>query len=350
MLRRRAVGEEENLVVRLVAGLHRRARMNGDKAAGLDVDALRRIFEQQRERSAQRHEYLFLHRIDVPSAAHVRRIAPHPCARLGEVGRIRHDCMTARGGAVRGLALEPLEILLVNDVEGHGATIPSAPVARMSYPRAGEPRPAALPPGQRTIGQLVAESIRLYGSRFWAVIPLGVPLAAEHASTIGQSTAVQTLLLWAFGPLWTAAYVYACTLTSAERPRRRVLLSAYLVGLIVFLPFPILLRLYVLPAIALFGLLGLAVPAAVYERLGVRAALRRGWQLGRADVVHAIGGMATLALVYGVSRLALLVLLHTQAEQTQNVAGVLADLVLSPLLFIGATLLYVDQAARVEKV
>jgi len=219
----------------------------------------------------------------------------------------------------------------------------------MSYPRAGEPRPAALPPGQRTIGQLVAESIRLYGSRFWAVIPLGVPLAAEHASTIGQSTAVQTLLLWAFGPLWTAAYVYASTLTSDERLPRRVLMSAYLAGLIVFLPFPILLRLYVLPALALFGLLGLAVPAAGGGGLGVRAALRRGWQLGRADVVHAIGGMATLALVYGISRLALLVLLHTQAEQTQNVAGVLADLVLSPLLFIGATLLYVDQAARVEK-
>ena len=47
----------------------------------------------------------------------------------------------------------------------------------MSYPRAGEPRPAALPPGQRTVGQLVAESIRFYGARFWAVIPLGVPLA-----------------------------------------------------------------------------------------------------------------------------------------------------------------------------
>jgi hypothetical protein len=219
----------------------------------------------------------------------------------------------------------------------------------MSYPRAGEPRPAALPPGERTVGQLVAESIRFYGSRFWAVIPLGVPLAAEHTATIGQSTAVQTLILWAFGPLWTAAYVYACTLTTAERPPRRALISAYLAGLMVFLPFPILLRLYVLPGLALFGLVGLAVPAAVYERLEVRGALRRGWQLGRADVVHAVAGLATLALVYGISRLALLVLLHTQAQQTQNVAGILADLVLSPLLFVGATLLYVDQAARVEK-
>ena len=58
--------------------------------------------------------------------------------------------------------------------------------------------------------------------------------------------------------------------------------------------------------------------------------------------------MAALALVFGVSRVALLVLLHTQGDQARNVAVVLSDLVLSPLLFLGATLLYVDQAARVE--
>jgi len=218
----------------------------------------------------------------------------------------------------------------------------------MSYPRAGEPRPAALPPGQRTVGQLIAESIRLYGARFWATIPLGLPFVGLDITSFDHSVGVQTLLLWAFGPLLTAAYVYACTLTTAERAPRRALVSAYLTGLIVFVPFPVLLRLYVLPGLALFGLVGLAVPAAVVERLGVRAALRRGWQLGRADVVHAIGGMATLALVYAVSRYALLVLLHTQGSQAQNVAVVLADLVLSPLLFIGAALLYVDQAARVQ--
>ena len=218
----------------------------------------------------------------------------------------------------------------------------------MSYPRAGEPRPAALPPGQRTVGQLIAESIRLYGARFWATIPLGLPFVALDVASFGHPVGVQTLLLWAFGPLLTAAYVYACTLTAAERPTWRALASAYLAGLIVFVPFPVLLRLYVLPGLALFGLLGLAVPAAVVEQLGVRAALRRGWQLGRADAVHAIGGMATLAIVYGVSRYALLVLLHTQGSQAQNVAVVLADLVLSPLLYIGATLLYTDQAARVQ--
>ena len=60
MHRRRAVGEEEDLLVGLVPRLHRRARVDGDDAARLDVDALRRILEQQRERPAERHEDLFL--------------------------------------------------------------------------------------------------------------------------------------------------------------------------------------------------------------------------------------------------------------------------------------------------
>jgi hypothetical protein len=204
--------------------------------------------------------------------------------------------------------------------------------------------PPPLPPETRTVGQLVAESIRFYGSHFWPVLPLGVPFLVVDVAGIGEGVDVQTLLLWVCSPLFCIAYVRASQLVLGERPAA----AAYLVALIVFLPFPILVRLYVLPGVAWFGLFGLAVPAAVHERLGVRAALRRGRELGRADLAHAIGGIATLALVYGVSKGALLVLLHTQGNQTERVAVVLADLVLSPLLFVGAAQLYVDQAARVE--
>jgi hypothetical protein len=207
-----------------------------------------------------------------------------------------------------------------------------------------EARPVALPPGERTVGQLVAESIRFYGQRFWAVVPLGLPFVAVDVAGVGRSVNVQTLLLWALGPLFCVAYVRACQLVSGESPA----LVALLAALVVFLPFPILVRLYVLPGVVWFGLLGLAVPAAVAERLPLGPALRRGWRLGRADVAHAIGGVATLGLVYGISKTALLVLLHTQGNQTQKVAVVLADLVLSPLLFVGAALLYVDQTARVK--
>jgi hypothetical protein len=85
----------------------------------------------------------------------------------------------------------------------------------------------------------------------------------------------------------------------------------------------------------------------VAERLGVRAALRRTVELGRADYVHAIGSFATLALLFALSRLALGLLLSSQAEATVRVAIFLADLVLSPLLFLGAAIVYVDLAARV---
>lgn len=204
--------------------------------------------------------------------------------------------------------------------------------------------PAALPPAERTVGQLIAESIRFYGARFWTVLVLGLAFLAVDVAGIGRSVAVQTLILWAATPLFSVAYVRASQLVTGGRPTW----AAFLTAAAVFLPFPILVRLYVLPGVAWFGAVGLAVPAAVGEGLGVRAALARGRALGRADLVHAIGGIAALALVYGVSRAFLLVLLHTQGNQTQAVAYVLADLVLSPLLFVGAALLYLDQAARLR--
>jgi hypothetical protein len=155
---------------------------------------------------------------------------------------------------------------------------------------------------------------------------------------------VQTLILWAFAPVFSAAYVRASSLVQ-EKPWSW---AAFGAALLVFMPFPVLVRLYLLPGLVWLALFGLSVPAAVSEGLGVRSALRRGWQLARADLVHAIAGLVTLALVYFVTRYALLVLIHGFGDQSQTAAGILADLVLSPLLFIGGALLYVDQAARVE--
>ncbi|MGH2933942.1 MAG: hypothetical protein ACRDL2_05430 [Gaiellaceae bacterium] len=207
-----------------------------------------------------------------------------------------------------------------------------------------EARPAALPPAERTVGQLVAESIRFYGGRFWAVLPLGIPFVVVDSIGIGQSAAVQTVVLWAATPFFCLALVRASSLVTSGPATR----AAFGVAVLLFLPFPVLLRLYVLPGVAWVAIFGLAVPAAVAERLPVGAALRRGRALSGADLAHALGGMAALALVYGVSRAFLLVLLHTQGNQTQVIALILADLVLSPLLFVGTGLLYVDQAARLK--
>lgn len=210
---------------------------------------------------------------------------------------------------------------------------------------ATRPLPEPLPPETRTVGQLVAETIRLFGNNFWRALPLGLPLAALDWINYKHGSNFQTVVLWAFGPALAAAYVWASALVT-EVPTRRTALTAFVVALAVFLPFPILFRLYILPGLVLFGIAGLAVPAAVAERLGVARALRRGVELARIDLVHAVGGLAALAVVYGVSRGALLVLLHSQGNQAARVAGFLADLVLAPLVFLGAALVYVDQAAR----
>jgi hypothetical protein len=208
--------------------------------------------------------------------------------------------------------------------------------------------PPVLPPETRTVGQLIAEAIRLYGRRFWAALPLGLPLALADELSFRHGLLGRTVVLLAFAPLVTAAFVVACALTAAERAPRRAFATAFAVGLLVFVPFPPLALLFLLPGLAWLALAGLAVPAALHERRGFRAALGRGIDLGRADFVHALGGLAALVVVYGISATALVQLLRAQGDQAERVALFLSDVVLSPLVFLGAALLYFDQEARLS--
>jgi hypothetical protein len=203
--------------------------------------------------------------------------------------------------------------------------------------------PAPLPPGERTVGQLVAETIRAYGQSFWRVLPLGLPLAIADQLSVRQPAERQMLVYWAATPLFAAAFVWAC----AQVHRRRPTVTAVAAAVLIYLPFPALRALYILPGIAWFALIGLAVPAAMVEGLGLRAALQRGRRLGIADYVHALGSLAALVIVVGIAGNTLSALLHTQGDNGQRVAVFLSDLVLSPLLFLGGALLYLDQAARV---
>jgi hypothetical protein len=207
---------------------------------------------------------------------------------------------------------------------------------------AGQELPPPLPPETRTVGQLVAESIRFYQHRFWQVLPLGLALAAIEQVSAGLHTTAQTLVLAAGAPLMTAAYLRAVQLASGAAWSW----TAFGIGVAIFLPAPFLMLVYALPAVAWLALFGLAVPAAAIERLGPRDALIRGRALGTADYVHALGGLATLTIVFALTKFVLVFLLRDQADVTVRVALFLADLVLSPLLFVGSALLYYDQAAR----
>jgi len=203
--------------------------------------------------------------------------------------------------------------------------------------------PAALPPAERTVGQVVAETIRAYGGSFWRALPLGVPLAVSSQLSLGRSPYAQTLILLAFAPLIALAFVYACTLVLDARPTA----TAALVGLLVFAPIPLLARIYILPALAWLALFGLAPAAAMKEGLGFRDALARARRLGTADYVHALGSLAALVIVVAASEFTLIALLRSQGDNGERVAHALADLVVSPILYLGGALLYFDQAARV---
>ena len=119
------------------------------------------------------------------------------------------------------------------------------------------------------------------------------------------------------------------------------------VGTLTFLPAAALFSWFAIAAVLWLGIAGHAVPAVMAERIGLVAALRRTVQLGRADYIHAAGSFATLALLFGLTRLALGLLLSSQADATVRVSIFLADLVISPLLYLGAAIVYVDLVARV---
>jgi hypothetical protein len=125
-------------------------------------------------------------------------------------------------------------------------------------------------------------------------------------------------------------------------------LTAYGAGVLVFLPAPILAQLLVLPAVAYLALVGWVVPTAVVEGLGFRESFRRAVRLARVDYVHAAGGLATIVIVFYVTRLMLALLLRAGGESTERVAAGLSDIVLSPMLFVGSAILYLDQAARAQ--
>lgn len=211
--------------------------------------------------------------------------------------------------------------------------------------------PPPLPPETRTVGQLVAEAIRLYGARFWPSLALGIGPALLLVAAADLDGVDRVLVVLLAGPVVLAAsYAGAIALV---RPvgggRIGIALGA---GYLAFLPVCVA-RLWVFGgiyplALAWLALFGLAVPAALVERRGLAAALRRGVQLARADYVHALGSLITLAITITLTGLVLFFAIREGSGQALHVAAVLASVVLAPVFVLGMAILYVDQAARVE--
>jgi hypothetical protein len=209
-------------------------------------------------------------------------------------------------------------------------------------------RPEALPPESRTVGQLVAETLRLYGARFWRALPLGIAIAVADQFVRDLSFAAKVLVLIGFAPFLSLTFAAAAVLVSGRTLALRTWLLAVAVGTLAFVPAAFLLPWFALLAFAWLAFVGLVVPVVVIEDAGPRAAFGRAVRLAQADYIHALGSLATLGILFFVTRLMMALLLRDQSEQTERIAVFLADLVISPILFLGAALLYFDQKARLE--
>jgi hypothetical protein len=209
-----------------------------------------------------------------------------------------------------------------------------------------------LPPERRTIGQVVAEAIRLYGARFWPSLALGIGpglLGIAAAELHGVS---RVAVVVGVGPLVLASSYAGAVALLRPIARGKYLSVALAVGYLAFLPVCVS-RLWIFPgiylvALAWLALIGLGVPAALLERRGYADALRRGVQLARADYVHAVGSLATLAITIFLTGLVIFFSLREGSGQALRIAAALAFVVLAPVFVLGAAVLYVDQEARVE--
>jgi hypothetical protein len=207
---------------------------------------------------------------------------------------------------------------------------------------------SAAQPEKRMIGQLVADTLRFYGDHFWGSLALGagpaivVAIASQFERNVAVALSAGGAVVAA-----TVSYVVASAMVAGTRPSSRTLLTAFAVGLLVYIPALLLLGL-ILPGLAWLALFGLAVPAAVSERLGFRESLRRGLELGRADFVHALGTLCTLGLLVFVTGQVMILAIYGASGQAIQVTAFLATLVLTPILFLGAAHLYDDQVARAE--
>lgn len=209
--------------------------------------------------------------------------------------------------------------------------------------------PPPLPPETRTVGQVVAEAIRLYGRGFRLALPLGLPLAVADAFAVVDTTvAEKILILVVAAPAFTLAFAWASALAADVRPARSTWVRALVLGTLAFLPAAFFFPWFAILSVAWLTLVGLVVPVVIVEDLPPREAIRRAVALCRVDYVHALGSLATLVIVFVLTRFALTFLLREQADNTVRIAVFLADLVVSPLLFLGSALLYFDQAARID--
>lgn len=222
------------------------------------------------------------------------------------------------------------------------------------------PRVSAVSPPDRPLklGELLAETVRIYGDRLRAAIGLGL----IYAGTLLAAAIVQVALYYVVSAImFTVASGVAVRLVAGDSFREawaQVLVRfpvIVMLAAVVGLPFALagfLSVLFILVALWL-GLTTFAVPAAMVEQgrsvgtlQAATYALERTLALAKLDYLHATGVVAALLIVNFVFGILIANLLVGFADNGEIVALALVQIVLAPFFFLGLAVLYFEQRAR----
>jgi hypothetical protein len=210
------------------------------------------------------------------------------------------------------------------------------------------------------LGELLAETVRLYGERLWAVAGIGLFLAGALlvASLLGHLLVVIAIV----APAVTVSYAVATRVALGDPAReawaQAGLRAPLLAPLTVIVSVPFVLGivdvLILFFSVAWLAFVGLAIPVAMVERAPeatswfgqIGFALTRATDLARVEFLHVLGVSAALVVIYALLGPLLAVLLTGFADNGNLAATVIANGVLGPFFFLGLSVLYFEQRAR----
>ncbi len=210
------------------------------------------------------------------------------------------------------------------------------------------------------LGEVIAETIRLYGERLWAALGLGAVVSGSFilAALVRNDVAGVAIITLGFTAAYAAAALLACGDSFRETWARTLAQTPALLVLAVIVSVPLALGIFD-PVLAFFSAFwtafaGFAVPVTVVEepeagarwhqRLG--HGMARSLTLARASYLHAAGVVAALLIVYNLGGRFFAAALSGFADQTGFIAFLLVQIVLAPFFFLGLAVLYFEQRAR----
>lgn len=217
------------------------------------------------------------------------------------------------------------------------------------------------------LGELLAETVRLYGERVWAAFGIGLVTAASFVVAL-QTPAAAAIVILALA--FTACYAASARLAAGDGfgqawAQVGVRLPVLLVlTLVVSVPFalaifvrtrdPVVALVFIFFAVSWLVFVGFSIPVTMVERDGdderwfrrLARSLHRSLALARAEFFHAVGAAAALLLVYALVGPLLARILVGFAENSAPAAFALSQIVLAPFFFLGLAVLYFEQNAR----